>query len=362
MQIIPEWTPNIHPLIVHFPIAILILAVFTNFFSLVLKKFEWLPKASISLYILGTISAITAFFTGRAAADSLELPVKVMSTLTSHADWAEITVLYFTVFTVVYTVFLIFEKKLLNKISNLMKPVIFLFGLGGLILVYLTADAGAKMVYGYGLGTGKLNNITNNSNETYNIQEKAKEEIVSSINTSDNGSWKFYSAVGAVSTLKNDFTWLNGQSPNIEIDLYHDKNETFTTINPNNNSMLVSYGNKLKNVQIELNANLDSLQGSFSIVHHYIDSNNYDYVLIKENEISMGRISNGMDEVFEKETFLAQGWVDIKIIISGKHFRTNINNKLVVHGHGAEPDSGTTGFKLSGKGSFLISDFEVQVL
>lgn len=362
MQIIPEWAPNVHPLIVHFPIAILVTAVLINFFSLILKKYEWLTKASISLYVLGTMSAITAFFTGRAAADSLELPAKVINTLTTHADRAEITVLYFTVFTVAYAAFLIFEKRMLSKISSVVKPIMFLFALFGAYLVFLTADAGGKMVYGYGLGTSNLHEVAKNSDEEENTKLKPKEATVSTIKALDNGSWEFHSEKGAVSTLKDEFTWLEGANSNIGIELLSGNNKTYTKISPNNNSMFVTYGTKLKNVQIELNANLDSLNGSFSIVHNFIDQNNYDYVLFNKNEISMGRISKGKDEVFEKETFHINGWVAIKSIISGKHFRTNINNKLVVHGHGAEPDSGATGFKLSGAGNLSITNFEVQAL
>jgi len=362
MQIIPEWAPNVHPLIVHFPIAILVTAVLINFFSLIFKKYEWLTKASISLYILGAISAITAFFTGRAAADSLQLPTKVINTLTTHADRAEITVLYFTVFTVAYAVFLIFEKRMLGKISSVVKPLMFLLALFGVYLVFLTADAGGKMVYGYGLGTGNLNEVSKNSNEEENTELKPKEATVSTIKTFNNGSWEFYSETGAVSTLKNEFTWLEGANSNIGIELLSDNNKTCTKITPNNNSMFVTYGSKLKNIQAELKVNLDSLNGTFSIIHHFIDKNNYDFVLLTKDEISMGRISGSREEIFEKEKLQTQGWVDIKSIISGKHFRTNINGKLVVHGHGEEANPGVVGFKFFGKGSLLISNFEVQVL
>lgn len=83
---------------------------------------------------------------------------------------------------------------------------------------------------------------------------------------------------------------------------------------------------------------------------------------VQNNASQIGRISDDREEIFEKEKLLTQGWIDIKSIISGKHFRININNKLVVHEHGAEPDSGAVGFKLSGTGSLLISNFEVHAL
>lgn len=362
MQIIPEWAPNIHPLIIHFPIAILILAVLANFLSLVLRKFEWLIKVTVSLYVIGTLSALAAFFTGRAAADSLDLPTKVINTLTAHADWAEYTVWYFGVFTAAYITFMFLEKKILNRFSNIIKPILFLFGFGGLFLVYLTADAGAKMVYGYGLGTGNLVELPQNVSSEKNIKGKTHEENISTITSFDNGSWKFYPAKGAVETLIDDFSWLEGERSNTGIELISNKKEEYVKIIPNGNSALLTYGNKLKNVQVELMANLDSLDGSFLILHHFIDKNNYDFVSFDQNEISMGRIADNKEEIFEKKTFKTKGWVTVKSIISGKHFRTNINGKLVVHGHGEETNPGVAGFKFFGKGSLLISNFDVQVL
>ena len=41
MQLIPEWAPNIHPLIIHFPIALLLFAVFTDTLSVWFQK-DWL--------------------------------------------------------------------------------------------------------------------------------------------------------------------------------------------------------------------------------------------------------------------------------------------------------------------------------
>lgn len=39
---VPEWAPNAHPIVVHFPIALLVLAILADFLSVVLWRHTWL--------------------------------------------------------------------------------------------------------------------------------------------------------------------------------------------------------------------------------------------------------------------------------------------------------------------------------
>ncbi|MFB3056334.1 MAG: DUF2231 domain-containing protein, partial [Ignavibacteriaceae bacterium] len=152
MQFVPEWAPNIHPIIIHFPIVLLIVAVLFDLAGLVFKKFSWLRNSAITLYIFGTIFALIAFFTGKDAADSLTLPLQVITHLTDHADWANITVWFWGIFALV-RMMVHFGFK--NAKLLFILPLVFI-GLLGLYFVYQTADHGAKLVFGYGLGTGNL--------------------------------------------------------------------------------------------------------------------------------------------------------------------------------------------------------------
>ncbi|MCS3710001.1 putative membrane protein, partial [Salinibacter ruber] len=49
MELIPDWAPNIHPMIVHFPIALIVGALGADIFSLVLRRWEWLRPATVAL-------------------------------------------------------------------------------------------------------------------------------------------------------------------------------------------------------------------------------------------------------------------------------------------------------------------------
>ncbi len=362
MQVTPEWAPNIHPMIVHFPIALLTVALIFDFLNIIIKKSDWFEKTSISLYIIGTISIIVAFISGRAAADSLDLPSNVITTLIHHADWAEYTVWFFGVFTLVRIILYMLETKNLIRYKAYLKPILFLIGAGGFYLVFQTADHGAKMVYGYGLGTGNLIEKAKESKDENSKQEELGDKITLNINLSDNGSWKFYSAVGSVETLKKVFNWNEGSVTEIGIDLISNNNESFLKLKPNGNSVILTYGEKFNNLQAELRTNLDSLEGAVMIVHHFVDNKNYDFVSVEDKKIMMGRVAAGKIESFDKGYLNQSGWLNIKLISSGTHFRTYINGEMLIHGHGEEVKPGPVGLRFFGNGNLLVSSFDVQVL
>ena len=55
MELIPSWAPNIHPLLVHFPIALLILAFTMNLATFFLPKDWWDEVKNTFLYVLGAV-------------------------------------------------------------------------------------------------------------------------------------------------------------------------------------------------------------------------------------------------------------------------------------------------------------------
>jgi uncharacterized membrane protein len=59
-------TVHIHPMIVHFPIALLIVGFLFDILSLFIKK-EFYSNAGFYLLILGTLGIIAAYFTGNLA-------------------------------------------------------------------------------------------------------------------------------------------------------------------------------------------------------------------------------------------------------------------------------------------------------
>src|SRR3990170_7245038 len=123
MQLVPDWAPNIHPMIVHFPLVLLIFAVLFDVAGLILKKFTWLEKSALLLYLLGTIAAGVAFLTGRAASDGLDIPVIAMRAVNDHADWAEVTLWFFIIYTIIRLSFA-FGFKLIPLAKIIVVPLV----------------------------------------------------------------------------------------------------------------------------------------------------------------------------------------------------------------------------------------------
>ncbi len=147
MQLIPDWAPNIHPLIIHFPIVLLLVAVFIDAVSIWFQKY-WLYNSGLMMYLFGTLGAITAYITGRIAADTVSSSFKAELTMSKHSDWALYTVIFFSIYTLIRLIFL----KKINPENKLIRMAVLIVALAGLFLLVSTADLGGKLVFKYGVG------------------------------------------------------------------------------------------------------------------------------------------------------------------------------------------------------------------
>jgi len=151
-SLIPSWAPNIHPLLVHFPIAILITATIADGASLVWTK-EWFKKMVVALFSFGVIMLLITYLSGKQAIDLVDVPLKAELTASHHADWALRTLLFYGAYLVVR----IFVHYSRFKSQKWIAFVLLLAGLAGIGLITKTGDFGGKLVYQYQVGTGPTN-------------------------------------------------------------------------------------------------------------------------------------------------------------------------------------------------------------
>ncbi|RUM56820.1 MAG: hypothetical protein DSY60_06080 [Persephonella sp.] len=174
-----EFLGELHPPIVHFAIALVIVSVIFDFFGLILKK-DSLKNAGFWTLVVGAIAVIGAFITGHQAEELVEKAIEGTETY-KRLEIHETVGNFVLGAVLLLTAFRVF----VNKKSDIRLMGIYLL-LGFLVIsvVGLQGRIGGKLVYEFGVGvkpvmTEELNKSNNNGDvgkENYKYKEEEKEE------------------------------------------------------------------------------------------------------------------------------------------------------------------------------------------
>jgi uncharacterized membrane protein len=153
---IPAWDA-LHPLIVHFPIALLLIAPLFILIGALLQpeKGRVYLVSALILMVLGTGAVFLALETGEAAGKLAERTPEINAVLERHEQLAETTRVVFSVLTVIFAAIL-FLPRLLRRSSTWLVsralPLIFLVLYGaGMLLLVNTAHNGGRLVHEFGV-------------------------------------------------------------------------------------------------------------------------------------------------------------------------------------------------------------------
>ena len=141
-------TDHLHPLIVHFPIALIIVGFFAEVASLFFKKEKCLSKTGFYLMILGSLAAIASWTTGQLFTDHPD-DGEILKVFQKHATGGLFTTVLITVGTL-FRIWLVINKK--EETS--LKWVVFVFYLLAFAAVAFTGFMGGTMVYNFMIGPG----------------------------------------------------------------------------------------------------------------------------------------------------------------------------------------------------------------
>lgn len=139
---------DIHPKVVHFPIALLTTYSLLEIVGIVFKK-EFISKSALLILCLGVITAIFAVLTGNQAATEFGFwNEKSKALLNEHQTYATY-LLWFSAIICGLRIIVVVKKKFIGFI----KYVFILFALMIMFLVYQTGMHGGDLVKKYGIGT-----------------------------------------------------------------------------------------------------------------------------------------------------------------------------------------------------------------
>ena len=147
---------QLHPVVVHFAIALLVAGVLFRVASLGGTSFlggrlAFAGPAACILLLAGTAAVYVAVQSGHAASDEAEAIPGVEPVVHEHEDWAEWTYRLFVVVSMLEVAGVVLARWGKATPALLASGAL---GLGGLYLVYETGEHGGEVVYSYAGGVG----------------------------------------------------------------------------------------------------------------------------------------------------------------------------------------------------------------
>ena len=138
---------NLHPFIVHFPLALLIVSALSDAVGILIHR-EQALKAGYILLLLGSIGAIGGALTGETAAETAAAIPGIGQDLDEHEDLGTAVVWVAIALTLSRT-HLVYRKRF----SGATRVIYLLFAFGVAGLVAASGYTGGHLVYKYGAGT-----------------------------------------------------------------------------------------------------------------------------------------------------------------------------------------------------------------
>ncbi len=350
---IPDWIPNIHPMVVHFPIALLVIAVLFDAARLIFKKESWLHKAALSLYAVGSVGLIAAFWSGRRAVETVSVTGDAIPVVTSHEDWALYTLIYFLIFTAVR-----FMTWFKNLEKGMLLPLLVLIGIGGAGMLWYTGEQGAKLVYKHGVAVGEIDRLDQKVEELEQRLAQFREEVRPEIR--EDGAWIWRISTGADEAISEYFT-IDGDS-DIEAGTGREDGRAHLELTVASGKTFIHTGGDLSTIDGRIEVNLSDFDGDFKLIHHYQDPENYQYIRMNGARLQQGQIINGSDNVLGSGDIRADGWHTFRVTASGRHFYGYQNGNTIVHTHADAMEPGKTGLAMSGDGVVKVRLVEFEAV
>lgn len=382
MELIPQWAPNVHPMLVHFPIAILSVAIFFDFISFFLSTENtwWTRKATAFLYATGAVSAIIVYYTGTLAADSVVLPADAQPVLSDHSNLALYTVWFYGIYAILRMAGTWWAAR-----RDWLKIHIgfFLLSLPGMVLLYQTGDHGAELVFKHGVGVQAYEvenpvqhqhggsghttggHATGSDRAHHHPSDSSKHAAAhaDSFHTMEGGGWSWDINKNAAAALQHHFQWLAGSADAVNAEAVSTGSGYALSFSGDDINAFFTGPQSFKSEQIDYYVNMSSLDGTVSFVSHVQDANNYDFMSISsDGTVQQGRVSEGETTVFEEGSTRVGKPLFVRVVGNGTHFRGYVNDELVVHGHGEAPPAGPVGLKVNGSGRLLLQAMSVTPL
>ena len=346
----PDWAPGLHPLVVHFPIALLVVAALADALALAARlantrAARGLHAAAVGLFALGAVAAVAAYRTGNAASETVSVPVDALGLLNAHADAAWGLVWAAALFALVRVgVFALAPRAPRWGEAPALHAALALVGVAGLALLYQTAERGGELVYRHGIGVAAVAGAP-----------AATPAPSADVVPDSAGAWAWVPASG---DLPPTARVLVGTAESLSLT----PTAAGLALAPPV-PVLFTLGPPAGDLTASVDLDLSGFAGAVRLVHHVRDAQTYDFVAVERaaatpaatpTTVRLGRVVGGAETTFDTVTSAQPGRLTLSLSAVGTHFRGWAGDGPQTHGHDDAALAGTVGLSLDGSGPAIV--------
>ena len=349
---LPDYLPNVHPLLIHFPIVLLVLGVLVDVVALATAQRKAIRDLATVLIVLGALSLVPTYLAGRQAADLVTSPfARTDALLSEHADAAWLTLWAFLGIATL-RVAVAWRGRLGGKLHG----ALVVMGAAGLFLLVETADHGGQLVYDLGVGVRPVRQAPEGVFDPPTAFDPA--EIGPRVGEEGALRWRF--VLGSETVLAQYLTPLVGTLPRASME---NRRSALVLEMNGNETVLLAFGEDMADSRVGAMVNLDESDGTFALLHHVTGANAYDSLVIEPESLLLGRRRGTEVSVLGEEAAVGvSGWHLFEVVGAGTHLRGYLDGKMIVHGHAPTGPPGRSGLLIEGAGLVRIDDLRVQGL
>ena len=376
MMSVVEVLPNIHPVFVHLPLALLPVALAFDVVSLAQRGQQWLDRTAASLYCLGAAGSVAAYLTGRQAVDSLpDIPAQALTTVSSHSDNALIVVSIFVPLALIRLGLALRDRQREATTLVGLRALLVVVAAVGVWTLLQTGKTGGSLVFEHGLGVQVEADEdparAEEPEEPVEADKEAEEETepqdspTDRLHEDDDGVMSWNPLARDVKALTELLEFAEG-SPTDTVAVVGDEEETDEPglVFEVSGESLLLLPVHCADVQIEMELEFIDYEGTIGAAHHVQSFDRFErFSLSHDGHGDLIRRSDGQDRSLDDgHADVTEGRLKLRVSAAGRHFHGHVDGEMIAHGHASAEPEGTAGIHFDGEGRVRIYSVVVTPL